>query len=493
MRRGNRFGRGTLAGLALAASATWPAAAQLPPQPSRGEILDLPLGISVEALPADTFADFACGTDGGPPSLPLRSPAEFGRCPPDGAGRFEVYLRYDDELEYWARALDEPVLVERLAGTKLLGYDVVLSLLIDPAGAIAGIRIVSDPRVESELRLKAHELANFLRSRFRIAAAECIDLPLDERETPIGRIAIKQRCEAERDGRRLVLETRFFRRPGQAALDPHTLQLTEGQFESLVRFELSAFGSAARGEARASPAPMAVVIGERERAFLAGASRSCPGCDLAGARLQRRHLEGADLRGTRLVGATMHGASLADADLTGADLTSANLNKADLRRAKLTGAIAVQAMLYEARLDAAELGRADLNGAMLGRARMTRARLAETQLIEADLHDVAAAEATLVRADLSGARLDGAQLGRARLDGATLFHTSLIETRLRDAALTGADLRGADFLDADLHGADLSHSNLSGARLLSATLTDANLDGVTFAGTVMPDGTLHGP
>ena len=73
-------------------------------------------------------------------------------------------------------------------------------------------------------------------------------------------------------------------------------------------------------------------------AFLAGHTKDCPGCDLAGAQLKRRNLAGANLAGANLAGASLHRAVLRGANLSDADLTDANLNKTDLLQANLTNA-----------------------------------------------------------------------------------------------------------------------------------------------------------
>ena len=199
------------------------AAAQPQPQerPARVEVWDLKLGTPVAALP-DAFADYACGTNGGPPSIPLTGFADFRRCRPDAAGLREVYFRYDDELEYWAKANNFATEIERYSGTKVYDFPVVLSARFDEAGVLAGLRIVTDPRDTSR------------------DGWDCVDLPEAEGETPVGRTFIKQRCRKSVDGPALAdIETHFFRKKGQSQYDPQSGRMTEGQFESLVRFELT--------------------------------------------------------------------------------------------------------------------------------------------------------------------------------------------------------------------------------------------------------------
>src|SRR5438874_12386583 len=113
----------------------------------RLEIWDLQLGTPVDKLP-DEFIDHACGTNGGPPSVPLNGFGEFRRCRPEQSGLRAVYFRYDDDLEYWAKANDLLAQTEQFSGTKTYGFPIIVSALIDGEGILRGIRIVSDPRGE---------------------------------------------------------------------------------------------------------------------------------------------------------------------------------------------------------------------------------------------------------------------------------------------------------------------------------------------------------
>ena len=218
--------------LALAASA---AAQGLP---KRLEVWDLKLGTPAQKLP-DEFVDYACGTNGGPPSLPLAGFAEFRRCRAEASGLREIYFRYDDELEYWAKANNLEDQMEQYAGTKTYGFPVVVSALIDDAGILRGIRIVSDPRDASQNRDEAYLLRNFLNARFGREDWQCRDLPLDQGETPVDGVFVKQDCHKAVDAATTAtLQTRYLRKSGQARIDPHSGRETEGQFESSARFEL---------------------------------------------------------------------------------------------------------------------------------------------------------------------------------------------------------------------------------------------------------------
>jgi hypothetical protein len=208
-------------------------------RPNRLEIWDLKLGMSVADLP-DEFTDYACGNNGGPPSTALSGWRDFKRCRPEPGGLREVYFRYDDELEYWAKANQFATEIRKFSGTKVFDFPVVLSARFDDNGILKGIRIVSDPRDTSRDREEAYLLRNFLNARYGREDWDCADLPAEDGETPVFRTFIKQRCKKTVEGGALAeLATSYLRKKGQAELDPHSGRQTEGQFESLVRFELT--------------------------------------------------------------------------------------------------------------------------------------------------------------------------------------------------------------------------------------------------------------
>jgi hypothetical protein len=226
-----------LAGVVLATAAS----AQMPslPVPSRAEVWDLKLGTPVTALPSG-FGEYACGTNGGPPSQSLYGWSDFRRCRAEPSGLREVYFRYDDELEYWAKANELPTEIERYSGTKVYDFPVVLSALFDEAGTLAGLRIVSDPRDTLASRDEAYTLRNFLTARFGRDGWSCTDLQPAEGESPVGRTFIKQDCRKTVDGTALaLLQTRYFRKKGQYQFDPHSSKETKGEFDSTVHFELT--------------------------------------------------------------------------------------------------------------------------------------------------------------------------------------------------------------------------------------------------------------
>ncbi len=206
--------------------------------PTRIEIWDLKLGSPVGELP-DEFIDLACGTNGGPPSAPLNAFGDFRRCRAEPSGLREVYFRYDDEWEYWAKANDLGDQMEQYTGTKTYGFPIVASALIDNDGILRGIRIVSDPRDTSQNRDEAYFLRNFLTARLGREDWKCEDFPLADGESAVGGVFVKQQCRKQIDEHTTAsLATRYLRKPGQAQFDPQSGRETVGQFDSTVRFEL---------------------------------------------------------------------------------------------------------------------------------------------------------------------------------------------------------------------------------------------------------------
>jgi hypothetical protein len=208
-------------------------------RPKRLNVWDIHIGTAASAIP-DEFVNYACGTNGGPPSLPLASFAEFKKCRSDANGLREVYFEYDDELEYWARALDLKAEIRMYAGTTAYEFPVVASVLFDDAGLVKGARLVTDPRQQVPARNRSEfwTLANFVRQRFGDDGWKCKDLPPDEGEHPVGSIFVKNHCEKTANGLHLVLEQRYFQKKGQQSIDPDTGQPRMGDYESGTRFEM---------------------------------------------------------------------------------------------------------------------------------------------------------------------------------------------------------------------------------------------------------------
>ena len=214
------------------------AASQAEEAPRRADVWSLKLGTPASELPNNDFIDYACGSNGGPPQEPLAGWSDYNKCKPEPNGLHEVYFRYDDELEYWARAHRARTLIAQKAGTKVLDFPVILSGLFDARGRLAGLRIVTDPQASPQDRKQAYTLTNFFKARYDSDAWDCIDTPPAPGENPVGTLYINRRCtKLVKGDMRAVLETKFLRKPGQAEFSGSG-KLTVGQFESSTRLEL---------------------------------------------------------------------------------------------------------------------------------------------------------------------------------------------------------------------------------------------------------------
>lgn len=221
-------------------AAALPAVAQTPERP---DVQQLQLGAGIDSQPGP-FRDFACGTDGGPPSVKIGGFAEFLRCPLEArTGLHEVAFRYDDELEYYALAMNLKPIADRYGGTRFGSFPVIVSALFDDEGILQGYRVVTDDRVSLRERRAAYGMGRFAKSQFPDGELHCRDLPPADRETPLGNLFVKQDCTITTpQGGRAELKTRLLHRPGQAAVDPHSGEKRSGSYESAARLEVFAPG-----------------------------------------------------------------------------------------------------------------------------------------------------------------------------------------------------------------------------------------------------------
>lgn len=202
------------------------------------KIWDITLGIPVGELPLNEFVDPACGTNGGPPARVLKGFDEFALCPTEPAtGLHEVWFRYDDEMEYVARARRSGVLIRQYQANSLAGQPITTSFLIDDAGRVQGYRIVNDPRAEAGTRIDAFSVADLFKGIAGMGVP-CTDLPPAEGERPIDDVFVKQVCEQKTAEKVIRVESRRYYKPGQYAVDPNENRVVENQFESSARLEV---------------------------------------------------------------------------------------------------------------------------------------------------------------------------------------------------------------------------------------------------------------
>jgi hypothetical protein len=211
-----------LLGMSLAALlyALIAAPASAADDPLEGDLRDLRVGMSVAELPTEGYVDLACGGEGGAPGTALASWAEFERCPRNAAGLHEVTFAYAES------PLAE--LGDRWEGTKVAGHPVIPSLLIDDAGMVQGIRVVTDPDARMYLKKKAFLLGIRVMGRYGRDGWTCTEAEPGAGRTPVGGLFIDRRCEKVFHDRRLVLETDLYR----------TAEQQGQEFTGATRFEI---------------------------------------------------------------------------------------------------------------------------------------------------------------------------------------------------------------------------------------------------------------
>jgi hypothetical protein len=231
---------------ALLAAAVSPAPAQSVAH--RTNLLDLKLGTKAADLPEEAFIDFACGTMGGPPSVPLRGFTDFGKCPAEKSGLHEVEFRQDDELEYRYLAHEDPDDADNNGGTKISVYPAIISALFDDQGLLRGLRAVTDDRATLRNRTMSYMMADAVRNMYGMDGWECTDHPPANGEEPVAGSYVNQSCSKTTEGELVHTEAHLFRRAGETEINRDTGRTEHGLFESSARIEIREAGAAVDSE-----------------------------------------------------------------------------------------------------------------------------------------------------------------------------------------------------------------------------------------------------
>jgi hypothetical protein len=202
-------------------------------------IWDIKFGEPISQVPEKEIAEIACGTNGGPPSTPLKHFGDFATCPAEASGLHEVYFTNDDEQDYLARALEEEYRVMQ-GGTSIYAHPVVFSVLIDDQGIARGIRVITDERASDRDRRVAVTLMRNLKSRFGRWAQTCDNLEPAAGQLPVGNIFIHEVCTADSPDARsaMRIEATYFRKKGQTSISLETQKINKNYFQSATRLEV---------------------------------------------------------------------------------------------------------------------------------------------------------------------------------------------------------------------------------------------------------------
>lgn len=195
-----------VAALALTAAALAVAA---PAADDRNDLREFRVGMAVADLPADGYGRFACVADEPATGLRIAAWSDFRTCPADAKGRREVRFEYTATRVEFVKAND------KWEGTRVFGHPVLVSLVIDDAATVRGIRIASDPDAPPYLRKKAFLLGQRAKFHFSPKTWECRSLTPGSGESPVGGVYVNDRCENRFSDRTVRLAVRLYRMPGQ--------------------------------------------------------------------------------------------------------------------------------------------------------------------------------------------------------------------------------------------------------------------------------------
>ena len=181
--------------LLVTASVTAPAAAQ---DADSNDLRDIRLGKPVTDLPDAGYVNFPCASDSG---KTLTTWLGWRDCPADALGFHAIKFGYDP-----ATSPD---------GTIVAGHPAVLTLLVDNAGTVSGLRIETDPKVRLYIRKKAFLFGIQVRSRYGLDDWSCTQAQPNAGEQPVGGVYVRERCTKTTHDRSIVVERNLFRRPDQ--------------------------------------------------------------------------------------------------------------------------------------------------------------------------------------------------------------------------------------------------------------------------------------
>jgi hypothetical protein len=165
---------------------------------SGNDLRDIRIGLAVADLPSAGYAGFSCATDA---NVRLSGWLAWRDCPVGPDGLRALRFGYDP-----ATSRD---------GTVVAGHPAVLTVLVDNEGAVAGLRIETDPTARLYLRKKAFLLGPQVKARYGADGWTCAEGQLGAGEQPVGGVHVKERCTKTTQGRALVVERSLFRKAGQ--------------------------------------------------------------------------------------------------------------------------------------------------------------------------------------------------------------------------------------------------------------------------------------
>jgi hypothetical protein len=181
--------------VSLVAAATQAASAQ---NPDGHDLRDILLGRPIGDLPDTGYANKACADNA---QVALATWSSWRDCPADSSGFHAITFGYDSSTNP--------------DGTIVAGHPVILTLLIDDAGVMSGLRIETDPKARLYVRKKAFLFGIQVKSRYGLDGWSCAQAQPNAGEQPVGGVYLRERCTKITDSRSILVERNLFRRSDQ--------------------------------------------------------------------------------------------------------------------------------------------------------------------------------------------------------------------------------------------------------------------------------------
>jgi hypothetical protein len=162
------------------------------------DLRNIRLGMPATDLVDAGYADLACATD---PQKSLTTWQGWRDCPADASGFHAIKFGYDPATSR--------------EGTIVAGHPAILTLLVDDAGIVSGLRIETDPKARLYIRKKAFLFGTQAKSRYGLDGWSCTEAQPDAGEQPVGGVFVRERCTKTISQRSIVVERSLFRRPEQ--------------------------------------------------------------------------------------------------------------------------------------------------------------------------------------------------------------------------------------------------------------------------------------
>jgi hypothetical protein len=181
--------------LLVAAALTTTAVAE---ESGGNDLRDIRLGMPATDLPDAGYANLTCAGD---PQKTLTAWKGWRDCPADASGFHTIKFGYDPATNR--------------DGTIVAGHPAILTLLVDDAGVVSGLRIETDPKARLYVRKKAFLFGIQVKSRYGLDGWSCTQAQPDAGEQPVGGVLVRERCTKTIPNRSIVVERNLYRKPDQ--------------------------------------------------------------------------------------------------------------------------------------------------------------------------------------------------------------------------------------------------------------------------------------